>query len=66
MGKRNSDKRKSNKIVVTPQTLYHLHEMSELCGYKTIGRVVDKLVREKRAALHMQDVAEEMRRLIRR
>lgn len=66
MGKRNSDKRKSNKIVVTPQTLYHLHEIAELYGYRTIGRVVDKLVREKQAALHMQDAEEEMRRLIRR
>lgn len=35
------------RIVVTAQTLYHLQQMQQFCGYKDIGRVVDKLVREK-------------------
>ena len=34
-------------IVVTAQTLWHLHRLCAICGYneKNIGRVVDKLVR---------------------
>lgn len=35
------------RIVVTAQTLYHLQQMQQFCGYKDMGRVVDKLVREK-------------------
>ena len=34
-------------ITVTPQTAYHLREMAGMCHYKSVGRVVDKLVREK-------------------
>lgn len=34
-------------IVVTAQTLYHLHELCAMSGYgeKDIGRVIDKMVR---------------------
>ena len=34
-------------IVVTAQTLYNLEKMAAACGYKDIGRVIDKLTREK-------------------
>ena len=37
-------------VVVTAQTLWHLHQMAAMAGYgeKDIGRVIDKLVRTKR------------------
>lgn len=38
-------------IVVTAQTLYHLNRLAAMSGYKEIGRVVDKLVREKAISL---------------
>ena len=34
-------------IVVTAQTLYNLERLAAACGYKDIGRVIDKLTREK-------------------
>ena len=34
-------------IVVTAQTLFNLEKMAAACGYKDIGRVIDKLTREK-------------------
>ena len=38
-------------VVVTAQTLYHLHKMAAKNGWgeKDIGRVIDKLVRTDRA-----------------
>lgn len=43
---------KSNRrritTLVSAQTLYHLENMRQFCGYDDIGRVIDKLVREKR------------------
>lgn len=39
-------------IVVTAQTLYHLNRLAAMSGYKEIGRVVDKLVREKATMLN--------------
>ena len=39
-------------ITVTPQTAYHLREMAGMCHYKSVGRVVDKLVREKRISMN--------------
>lgn len=47
-------------ITVTPQTAYHLREMAGMCHYKSVGRVVDKLVREKR--ISMNDWKEMVRR----
>lgn len=38
-------------ITVTPQTAYHLRDMAAMCKYKSVGRVVDKLVREKQVAM---------------
>ena len=39
-------------IVVTAQTLWNLYRMAAMAGYgeKDVGRVIDKLVREKCAA----------------
>ena len=36
-------------IVVTAQTLWHLHKLAALSGYgeKDIGRVIDKIIRER-------------------
>lgn len=33
--------------VVTSQTAYNIEKLRRICGYKSIGRVIDKLVREK-------------------
>lgn len=38
-------------ITVTPQTAYHLRDMAAMCKYKSVGRVVDKLVREKQVSM---------------
>jgi len=37
-------------ITITAQTLYHLKEMAEESGLEDIGRVIDKLVRERQIA----------------
>ena len=39
-------------ILVTAQTAYNLDHLAAMCGYREIGRVVDKLTREKMLALH--------------
>lgn len=39
-------------MVVTAQTLYHLNRLAAMSGYKEIGRVVDKLVREKAVSMN--------------
>lgn len=54
MGYRNEVKKKSNRIIVAPQTLYHLHQFAQIYGYKTLGKVVDRLVREKVGELKMR------------
>ena len=38
--------------LVSAQTLYHLENMRSFCGYDNIGRVIDKLVREKQIELN--------------
>lgn len=38
-------------ITVTPQTAYHLRDVAAMCKYKSVGRVVDKLVREKQVSM---------------
>lgn len=54
MGYRNEVKKKSNRIIVSPQTLYHLHQLAQMYEYKTLGKVVDRLVREKIDELKMR------------
>ncbi len=39
-------------IVVTAQTKTNLERLAAVAGYREIGRVVDKLTREKMLALH--------------
>lgn len=34
-------------VVVTAQTAYNLEKMAAIYGYKNIGRIIDKLTREK-------------------
>ena len=40
-------------MVVTAQTLYPLNQLAAMSGYSEIGRVVDKLVREKAVSLNV-------------
>ena len=40
-------------ITVSAQTLFHLENMMKFSGYKDIGQVIDKLVREKRISQSM-------------
>ena len=39
-------------IVVTAQTKGNLERLAAVCGYSEIGRVVDKLTREKMISFH--------------
>ena len=41
--------------LVTAQTLYHLEHLAAAAGYRDPGRVIDKLVREKAAALRQEE-----------
>ena len=58
-------------LLVTSQTAYNLQRLAQMAGYREIGRVVDKLVREKMIALHFyrearkcgERAAETMRKL---
>lgn len=34
-------------VVITAQTQYNLERLAAACGYKDIGRIIDKLTREK-------------------
>lgn len=47
------DKRSQRRISVllNTQTIFHLERMAAATGHKNIGRVVDKLVREKMISL---------------
>lgn len=49
MSKKN---RRRINTLVSAQTLYHLDNMRQFCGYEDIGRVIDKLVREKQIELN--------------
>lgn len=49
MSKKN---RRRISTLVSAQTLYHLENMRQFCGYNDIGRVIDKLVREKRQEMN--------------
>lgn len=43
----NRQNRRKITIRVTAQTLYHLQQLAEVCGYKDLGRIVDLLTRER-------------------
>ena len=49
MSKKN---RRRINTLVSAQTLYHLENMRQFCGFADIGRVIDKLVREKQIELN--------------
>lgn len=49
MSKKN---RRRISTLVSAQTLYHLENMRAFCGFEDIGRVIDKLVREKQIELN--------------
>lgn len=49
MSKKN---RRRVSVLITAQTLYHLENMSRYCGYNDLGKVIDKLVREKQIELN--------------
>ena len=49
MSKKN---RRRINTLVSAQTLYHLENMRQFCGFTDIGRVIDKLVREKQIELN--------------
>ena len=49
MSKKN---RRRISTLVSAQTLYHLENMRSFCGFTDIGRVIDKLVREKQIELN--------------
>lgn len=38
-------------VVVTAQSYYHLRHLADMAGYNSIGRVIDKLVREHQLAM---------------
>ena len=46
-------------VLVTAQTLWNLFKLAKMAGYgRNIGRVIDKLVREKMLALKLnQDIS---------
>lgn len=45
MGKRRRPLRRIH-CTVSPQTLWHLQQIAAVSGYKSLGRVIDKLVRD--------------------
>lgn len=52
--KRGTSVRKGTKritVVVTAQSYYHLRHLADMAGYNSIGRVIDKLVREHQLAM---------------
>ena len=46
-------------IVVTAQTKGNLERLAAVSGYKELGRVVDKLTREKMLSLRVKESIEE-------
>ena len=49
-------------LLVTSQTAYNLQRLSQMAGYREIGRVVDKLVREKMIDLKGSDSVDKPRK----
>lgn len=43
-------------MIVTAQTAYNLDKLVKLSGCGYIGRVVDKLVRDKMVELHIREL----------
>ena len=49
-------------LLVTSQTAYNLQRLGQMAGYREIGRVVDKLVREKMIDLTGRDSVDKPRK----
>lgn len=51
MGKKQDNSRKKNlrrvSVVITAQTKFNLEKLAATYGYSDIGRIIDKLTREK-------------------
>jgi hypothetical protein len=49
------------RVKVTPMTFFNLFKLAKLSGFKSPGRVIDKLVRDKMLSLHtdIDDFSEE-------
>lgn len=47
--------RRRVSMLITAQTLWNLNRLAAICKYKEIGRVVDKLVREKMLEMKGKD-----------
>ena len=54
--KRNKNLRRLS-VLVTAQTLYNLQRLANMTGSRNVGRVVDKLTREKMLALRGKETA---------
>lgn len=54
MNKRNM--RRLPPMLVTAQTAKNLQRLADMCGYREIGRVVDKLTRDKMISLHVRQI----------
>lgn len=44
--------RRRISVLVSSQTLYHLENMRQFCKYDDLGKVIDKLVREKQISIN--------------
>lgn len=51
---RNKNLRRLNTLV-TAQTLGNLEKLADMAGYGSLGRVIDKLVRDHMLALRLPD-----------
>ena len=49
-------------VLVTSPTAYNLQRLAQMAGYREIGRVVDKLVREKMIDLKGSDSVDKPRK----
>ena len=45
-------------VLITAQSAYNLERLKAMCGYREVGEVVDKLVREKMRSLHVEQPRE--------
>ena len=57
----NKNLRRRSRLV-TSQTAYTLQRLAQMAGYREIGRVVDKLVREKMIDLKGSDSVDKPRK----
>lgn len=49
--KRNKKNLRRISVRVTAQTAYNLGKLAAMCGHQDLGRVIDKLTREKMVSL---------------